>query len=159
VDGLPYGVTRYRLVVFPPGITPGARVRVRAWRAWPVVGAVVATTAALAASWLVSPVLAVATGGLAYLAGFAALGRAALPERRAVRQIWAEDPGEAADLDDLLGPAHVRVLAELMCAADEAVADGELTGPEYRDVWRCVYDEVSALLAVHPERVELAAGA
>jgi hypothetical protein len=158
-DAMPYGITRYRLVVFPPGITPGARLRVRAWRAWPVVGAVVSVVAAIAASSQVGYALAVATGCLTYLGGLAALGASALPERRAVRQVWAEDPGETAGMDDVLGAARVRLLAELLCAADEAQAVGELSDDEYRDVWGCVYGQVGDLLALHPMRLEAPAGA
>ena len=31
-----YGVTRHRLVVFPPGISSDERVLLRLWRAWPI---------------------------------------------------------------------------------------------------------------------------
>ena len=33
-----YGVTRYRLVVFPPGISADDRMLLRVWRAWPTWG-------------------------------------------------------------------------------------------------------------------------
>lgn len=153
-DALPYGITRYRLVVYPPGIGAGARLRVRAWRAWPVTGAMVSVGVALAASVVVDPLLAAVTGCLAYLGGFLALGASALPERRAVRQVWAEDPGESAALDDVVGVARVRLLGELLCAADDALADGELCEPEFQGVWRCVYDQVGGLLAPDPDRVD-----
>jgi hypothetical protein len=34
-----FGVKRYRLVVFPPGISPEERRLLRLWRSWPVWGA------------------------------------------------------------------------------------------------------------------------
>lgn len=155
VDVLPYGVTRYRLVVYPPGITPGARLRVRAWRAWPLAGAVVAATVALATAGVLAPALAVAAGVSTCLAGFVVLGVTTLPERRLVRQVWAADPGDLAALDDVLGEARVRLLADLLCAADEALAAGELTPAEHLAVWSCVYREVGGLLRLDLRVTEL----
>jgi hypothetical protein len=143
------------LVVYPPDISAGARLRVRAWRAWPAAGVLVSAGIALVAASLVGAALGISTAVLVYLGGFVVLAVAAFPERRLVRQVWAEDPGEAAALDDVLGEARVRLLGELLCAADDARADGELSGGEYRDLWRCVYDEVGALLALDPVRVEI----
>ncbi len=131
----------------PPDVAPGALVRVRAWRAWPKIGVGVSLVAAALVSWPFGVPPAVATACLVYLGGFVVLGVAAFPERRLVRQVWAADPGEAAVLDDVLSEARVRLLAELMCAADEACADGELSAEEHRDVWRYVYEQVGALLS------------
>jgi hypothetical protein len=147
-DPLPYGVTRFRLVVYPPDVTAGARLLVRAWRSWPMAGAVASAAAGAAAVPLVGLGPAAAACLLGYLGGLVVLGVASLPERRLVRQVWVEDPGECVALDEVLGPARVRLLAELLCAADEALAAGELSSVDHLGIWRFVYDEVGALLLV-----------
>ena len=42
------GVTRYRLVIYPPGISETERRRLRVWRGWPMWGALL---------WIVSYVI------------------------------------------------------------------------------------------------------
>ncbi len=148
MDVMTYGITRLRLVVYPPGIAAGARRRVRAWRAWPVAGLVVVLAAVLAAcSAGGAPGVVVPAGCLVYGAGFVVLGAVAAPQRRLLRQVWAEDPGERATLDDLVCVARVQLLGDLLLAADEGLADGSLSREDYERVWASVYDEVGGLLA------------
>lgn len=73
------------LVVYPPGTTRGERAVLRAWSAWPALGALVAigVMAALA------PHAALGTGAAVglYAAGFLVLGRAARRLRPGVRTL------------------------------------------------------------------------
>ena len=45
-----FGITRYWLVVYPPGITVAERRRIRAWRGWPLWGAVLWVVSLIALS-------------------------------------------------------------------------------------------------------------
>ena len=56
-----FGVTRYRLVVFPPGISEPERRRVRVARGWPMWGALVWVFCEISLSDLTGPVTALVT--------------------------------------------------------------------------------------------------
>lgn len=136
-----YGVTRFRLTVYPPAIDAGARRRLRAWRAWPALGlacVLVAVPLATSIPWGVALAAALAC----YAAGFAVLASLSAPERRAVHELWAMDPGESATADELLAYSRARVLGDLLCAADEALAQGTLSAAGHARVWGHVYREL-----------------
>ncbi|MBI3228277.1 MAG: hypothetical protein HYZ39_24835 [Mycolicibacterium cosmeticum] len=134
-----HGVTRYRLVVFPPGLTPEQRRLLRVWRAWPTWGLAV---------WLGMEVALLPTAGTIgalVISTFAALSAGAVSMvlvdqfRREVRTLTVVRMGgindrETADLFTAL-KGHATALA---------VADRDLTGAEHEAVvWR-VYEDMAA---------------
>ena len=54
-------MTRYQLVVYPPGISVGERRRIRLWRGWPLWGALLWVVSEIAVSRLTGPWTALAT--------------------------------------------------------------------------------------------------
>src|SRR6185436_9223302 len=63
-----FGVTRYRLVVFPPGISDSERRRLRVARGWPLWGALVWVFCEIWLSHVTSPWPALAASTAIYLA-------------------------------------------------------------------------------------------
>jgi hypothetical protein len=139
-----FGVTRHRLVVFPPGITESERRRVRVARGWPAWGA---PAWVMCESWLnqltePGPALAVSTA--AYLgSGLAAMAAAGEPRSR-VRTMAAtvmaghHDPVSKAARDAL------ETLACRLLQADERLSVGEISRIEHEAIWWWVYDQMES---------------
>ncbi len=139
-----YGVTRYRLTVFPPGTRPDDRVLLRAWRAWPAWG----LTTFLVLEIVLGPTIApgtalgissgVALGAGALLAAMTGGTRGNVRTMSAVRHAGVHDTGDAETF------AEFYSLARGLADADRLLADGDI-GPTEHEllVWR-VYDQMSA---------------
>ena len=84
-----YGVTRYRLVVFPPGISAVERRMLRVWRAWPLWGAALWVGLQIGGATVGMPETALIGGTMLVIAAgamtFALTGEA----RMQVRTLWA----------------------------------------------------------------------
>jgi hypothetical protein len=138
-----YGVTRHRLVVYPPGIAPDERILLRLWRAWPVWGTV---------TWLLLETILVNTigpGTALAIASGVCLGAGAVlmamtgATRGGVRTLTVV---RMAGVDDALTADRCHELYELadeLADADRRLADGELTTVGHEAVvWR-VYDHLA----------------
>jgi len=138
-----YGATRYRLVVFPPGIAREQRIVLRIWRGFPVWGL---------ALWLVAEIvlltdvgagaaLAISTG-LWLTAGMVTMGLAGDTRGRVrtltvLRMVGVND---AMVVDEL---NRLRTLAERLVRADAQQAAGQLSTVDHEaEVWR-VYDQMA----------------
>lgn len=135
-----YGVSRYRLVVNPPGISEHQRRALRSWRSWPLWGA---------GLWLGVQILGVVTGtGWAALIGgtllYMAVGALAFAMtgdvRWRVRTVSATSyPGYCHP--ELTGRHRGLVsLAARMRRAESLLAQGRITAAEYEARWWEVYD-------------------
>lgn len=130
------------LVVFPPGATRSERARLRAWSAWPGVGALVAiaTMAALAAWPVCGTVAAVAV----YAAGFAVLARGTRRLRPQVRSVTVTTfhghgrPEVHGDVP-MLRRAHVS-----LTVAEQALGDGGLRPVDFEAAWADVWNALPA---------------
>jgi hypothetical protein len=137
-----YGVTRYRLVVFPPGISRDERIALRMWRAFPVWGLATWLLAEVVLTNVFSPgqALTVATAGCATM-GAVTMAMAGHSRHRVrtlivVRMVGVNDPEAGPRLDEL------RTLTERLTNADARLAAGELTTVAHEaEVWR-VYDRM-----------------
>jgi hypothetical protein len=138
-----FGVTRYRLVVYPPGITDTERHRVRLSRSWPLWGAVMWIACEI---WLnpqlgpwpaisVSTAAALAAGGVA----LALAGDARNRVRVMATMIIAghNDPVSAAACRKL------KTLAATLLEADKQRSLGQISPIEQEAVWWRVYDEMA----------------
>lgn len=138
-----YGVSRYRLVVFPPGISAQQRRALRAWRGWPWWGAGI---------WLCVQVLGAFThtgwgafvgGSLLYVATGAMAFAMTGDTRWRVRTISATSyPGYC---HPELTRCHrtLRLLACRMMRADRLLKQGRITAAEYESRWWQVYDAMA----------------
>jgi hypothetical protein len=147
-----FGVTRYRLVVYPPGISESERRRVRVARGWPVWGALVWVTCEIFLSNATGPWTAFAISTSACLgAGLWAFATAGAPRTR-VRTIAAmvmagyHDPISRAARDRL------EELAATLLEADERLSDGHISATQHEMVWWQVYNQMSSSGApgMHP---------
>lgn len=138
-----YGVTRYRLTVFPPGTRPDDRVLLRAWRGWPAWG----LTTFLVFEILLGPTIApgtalgvsagIALGAGALLAAMTGGTRGNVRTLSAVRQAGIRDTSDAETFAEFCS------LARGLADADRMLAAGDI-GPAEHEllVWR-VYDRMS----------------
>lgn len=143
-----YGVTRHRLVVFPPGISPDERVLLRVWRSWPVWGTLAWLTLEIVMVPAVGPgpALAISTG-LCVGAGGLAMAltnttRTRVRTLSVMRMVGFDDPVVTERLSELY------TLADELAEADRRLAAFESNGVEHEAVlWR-IYDRLGT--AVRP---------
>lgn len=137
-----YGVTRYRLVVFPPGIARDERMLLRLWRAFPAWGIATWLVLEIALMTAVGPdVTLMISTGLCLSAGAVLMAltghtRGRVRTVTVLRMIGVND----ADTVDRLN--ELRSLAEGLVAADAKLAAGALSTVEHEaEVWR-TYDRM-----------------
>ena len=135
---------RYRLVVYPPGISEPERRRVRAARGWPLWGVLVWLISEVWLNQLTGPWEALAISTAIYL-GLGLVTRTMAGEQRTqVRTLGAavmlghHDPVSTATVDKLKG------LAASLIEADRCLCDGRLSSAEYELIWWGVYDAIGS---------------
>jgi hypothetical protein len=139
-----YGLRRYRLTVFPPGITVTDRRLVRLWRAWPIAGAVLWLLAVMFFSDTISsPTTTAVVAAAVYLVVGAALFWLVRGVRGRVRSLWAmtldryDDPRSDAE-DAAL--ATCDTVVGILTAADDLLDAGRISPVEYEALWWEAYD-------------------
>jgi len=142
-----FGVTRYRLVVYPPGISATERRRIRLARGWPLWGAAAWLTAPIFLTHILDPWTALAVSTAATLVLGVIVATMAGPQRAQVRTLTAAvlvgypDLGSSAERD------KIQRLGVRLIRADEGLAGGGLTPAEHESIWWSVYDEMVPRLA------------
>ena len=138
-----FGVTRYRLVVYPPGISESERRRVRAARGWPLWGALVWITCEIFLNNMTGPWTAFAVSTAACLgSGVVAFAMAGAVRTR-VRTIAAtvmvgyHDPISVAARDRL------EELAATLMDDDDRLTSGHISALQHEMVWWQVYEQMS----------------
>jgi hypothetical protein len=147
-----FGVTRYRLVVYPPGISESERRRVRVARGWPLWGALVWIACEIFFDNLTGPWTAFAVSTAACLgSGVVAVMMAGAP-RTSVRTMGAvvmagyHDPISAAARDRL------EELTATLTDADSRLTSGHISALQHEMVWWQVYDHMSPSAATGMRR-------
>jgi hypothetical protein len=137
-----FGVIRYRLVVYPPGISESERREVRVARGWPLWGALVWVFCEIWLSNTTGPWTALATSTAIYLGlGLVATMRAGDP-RRQVRTIGAMVmAGHHDPVSDALRN-RLENLAGTLIHADEQLARGEISATTHEMTWWRVYEQM-----------------
>jgi len=135
-----HGITRYRLVVFPPGLSCEQRRQLRVWRAWPTWGP---------ALWLVLEVALLptaGTGGALTISTFAALSAGAVSMafvdqfRREVQTLAVLRMAGINDRESAELFAELKGHATALARADRELAAGEISAADHESVvWR-VYE-------------------
>jgi hypothetical protein len=139
-----FGVTRYRLVVFPPGISDPERRRVRLARGWPLWGALVWV---VCEAWLTQvtghwTAFCLSTSAFVVI-GVVTIAVAGTP-RTQVKTLSAavcatlHNPGAEATRDRL------GKMASILIDADERLERGQISPTDHELMWWRVYDEIES---------------
>lgn len=137
-----HGVTRYRLVVFPPGIDMVERRLLRAWRAWPTWGAVLWLVSLIVLDAALSPGAAFATSTIAYLAsGLFLLARVAELRSR-VRSLSVVRIAGYADERSAARFVELKSLVAALGLADSQRDRGQSSPADHESTWWQVYDRL-----------------
>ena len=136
-----FGVTRYTLVVFPPGINAAERRRVRVARGWPWSAALVWIACEVWLSPLTGPWTALFVSTAIYFGLGLVVTMAAGDRRRQVRTMGVT---MVAGQRDAVSFARDRLesLAGALLAADESLLRGEITVADHEMTWWRVYDQM-----------------
>jgi hypothetical protein len=139
-----FGVTRYRLVVFPPGISHPERRLVRLARGWPMWGALVWVACEVWLTQVTGPwtALGVSTGALIAI-GLITTAAAGTPRTQvktlAVTVSATYHNPDADTTRDRLGR-----LALTLIDADERLERGLMSAADHELTWWRVYDEMGS---------------
>jgi hypothetical protein len=138
-----YGVSRHRLVVFPPGISADDRVLLRAWRTWPIWGVAVFLVLQIVLIQLFSSGAALTfSAGIALGAGGVIMAMTGA-HRSQVRTMSVV---RTACADDLLVAerfAELQSLVETLATADHALAEGTIDAVEHELAVWYVYERMA----------------
>jgi len=137
-----HGVTRYRLVLFPPGIDTVERRLLRAWRAWPAWGAVLWAVSQFIASALLTAGTALVVSTFAYLSSGAILFACTAELRSRVRTLTVVRIAGFTDQRTAASFAELKSLAATLCRADAERAKGDSSPADHEAVWWQVYDRL-----------------
>jgi hypothetical protein len=138
-----YGVTRYRLVVFPPGISQDERRLLRGWRTWPLWGTALFLAAQIWLTNTTTTAWALAVSTALWLFTGAAAFALAGGTRTRVHTLIALSMNGVRDDAAASRLAQMRTLAAVLLAADEQRAEGELAEHEHEAIcWR-VYERIA----------------
>jgi hypothetical protein len=139
-----FGVTRYRLVVYPPGISDSERHRIRVARGWPLWGALVWVVCEIWLSHVTGPWTAITISTAVYvgsgLVTVAMAGTARTRVRTMAAMVMAghHDPASAAIR------ARLENLAAVLMTADERLERGQISPADHEMVWWRVYDQMES---------------
>ena len=142
-----YGVTRYRLVVFPPGISVVERRMLRVWRAWPLWGATLWVGLQIGGAVLGMPETALIGGTMLVIASgamtFALTGEA----RMQVRSVWALSMAGYGNSEVDRRSVLLRAMAHTLDRADMDLEEGRISPAEHEVRWWRAYDALGELSA------------
>ncbi len=145
-----YGVARYRLVVFPPGITVRERRMVKVWRSWPLWGAALWLVLQLAGEMTGMSATALIAGTMLYIAAGAITFAVAGETRMRVRTLWAVKIAGLGDDEADPQYSHLRLMARALVHADLDLLDGRISAVEHEARWWQVYDLLDAMTSSAP---------
>lgn len=143
IDANHYGVVRYKLVVFPPGISGDERVLLRLWRTWPLWGLVLFLFSDIVLTQFLAPTMALVISLTLTLGGGAVAMALAGNTRAAVRSLAVVVVRGYEDPESDRAFHRLDELATLLVEADHHLNEGVLTPTEHEAVvWR-VYDRLA----------------
>ena len=138
-----YGLRRYRLVIFPPGIASADRRLLRLYRGWPVAGGIFFMLAAMLLGDTVSSpwtTLLVAAAGYGIVGGvlfaLTASSRASVRSMSLIVFAGEMDPAERQRFDQWA------MLVELLSRADQMLSTGTINPAQHEALWWQAYDHL-----------------
>jgi hypothetical protein len=140
-----YGVRRYRLVIYPPGISMSDRRLLRLWRGWPVGGGMVALLAAMLVGDSTSSLLIVAA---IYLGGAATLFAVTTDVRTRVRSQTLMLLSAELDPRERQRYAAWERRVDVLTRADHMLSTGAITPSQHELLWWQAYESLEGLARV-----------
>jgi len=138
-----YGVRRYRLIIYPAGITTAERRLARLWRGWLVGGAVLGVLAVMLLGNVVSsPIAVLAVAVVAYVSVGALLFLLAGPARVQVRSMSVTVMPETAGAHELRRHSEWQALVQMLVRADHMLTTGAISPREHQATWWEAYDRL-----------------
>jgi hypothetical protein len=138
-----YGLRRYQLTLYPPGISTADRRLLRLWRAWPVGGAARALLAlAVLGDSLFSPGTTLLVVGAAYLGVAALLFALTAAARAGVRSISLILLGPDLDPRERQCFAEWERLVDVLTRADMLLKAGAIDPTQHEALWWQAYDRL-----------------
>jgi hypothetical protein len=134
-----YGLRRYRLLIFPPGISTTDRRLLRLWPAWPIGGGALALFAVMLVG---GPLTTLVVAAAAYLTAGAALFVLTSGARGGVRSMSLIILTAELNSDDRRRYAEWEALVDLLMRADHMLTAGAITVPQHEMVWWQAYDRL-----------------
>jgi hypothetical protein len=137
-----FGVTRYRLVVYPPGTSQSERRRLRAARGWPLWGALVWVIAEIWLTQVTGPWTALTISTAAFLGlgvvtmAMAGDARTRVRTMAAMVMVGEKDPAATVVRDKL------EALSDVLLEADARLVLGQISPAEHEMTWWRVYDQM-----------------
>jgi hypothetical protein len=136
-----YGVRRYRLIIYPPGISATDRQLARLWRGWPITGAVLGLLAViLLGNVVASPETVLAFALAVYVSNGALLFLRAGPTRLRVRSMSIIYMPGAADAAVRRRYSVWQTAVQMLTRADHLLRVGAISLVEYEAIWWEAHD-------------------
>ncbi|MDV3129032.1 hypothetical protein M1247_29290 [Mycobacterium sp. 21AC1] len=142
-----FGITSYRLVVYPPGLDQTQRRWARAARGWPMWGLLLWLLCQAWLSGTMGPGPALGISVAVFVASGIAAVMLAGDARTQVRTMIAVTMAGYDDPDSRAGRDKLLDLAATLLEADDQLARGELSPVDHEVIWWRVYDQ---LQGAHP---------
>jgi hypothetical protein len=137
-----YGITRYRLVVFPPGMSAEERRLLRVWRSWPAWGTVLFLFTQIWLTHTVTAGWAMAGSATVWLASGTAACALAGGTRTRVRSLIAVAQCGSPEEQRL---AAMRATTAVLLEADAHREAGTLTEPEHETICWQAYQRLALI--------------
>ncbi|MFS0897386.1 DUF6611 family protein [Mycolicibacterium litorale] len=138
-----FGTTRFRLTVYPPGISARERRTLRAWRGWPAWGGLLWAVGVIVMVTVLPPWAALAVSTAVFLGTGAAAFVTAGAARRHVRTVIASVTVGFYHPSAVLEARRLQDLARRLAAADTERRDGQLSPVAYEATWWQVYNDLA----------------
>ena len=139
-----FGMTRYRLVVFPPGISEQERRWVRLARGWPMWGALVWVACEVFLTQVTGPWTALTLSTSAYIGlGVVTMALAGV-QRSQVKTMAAAVSAGYHDAQSAARRDKLGKLALTLMDADERLGRGQISASDHELTWWRVYDEMGS---------------
>jgi hypothetical protein len=139
------GVSRFRLVVYPPGIDGVDRRLLRIWRAWPTWGALIWLAVQIALGALLTPLTAFAVSTIAYVGGGIVLFGLIAELRTRVRTLTVVRMAGYSDEHSKATFVELNTLVSVLWLADTERDSGRWSPAEHEAAWWQVYDRLGQL--------------
>jgi uncharacterized protein DUF6611 len=138
-----HGVHRYRLVVYPPGMTGGERRLLQLQRTWPIWGLVLWLLSAICLAGRPSPLAAIGLATVVCLGAVAIVFVLAGRLRSRIRTLEALVIDARSDRTSAAAYAELESLVNTLCDADAKRTEGRLSAVDHEAVCWHVYDRLA----------------